>query len=248
MEEIHPGEDFKMSDHWFSRFKTRNCISLRRPTNTAERPSDTLQTSIQQFHRYIRQTATNKQRDLLGNQTGAVGPWDLNQIANMDQTPLEFCFNTKGATYSMTGEKTVWARTTGSGHDKRQCTVQLTVFADGEPRVKPLLIFKGTGQRIPVKETRQYDSRVVVKFQENAWCDEEIMVFWLRYMWNAQNKFLAERKSQLLVYDVHTAQTTEKVKRILDQECHTTLALVPPGATSKVQTLDVMLTASLKEV
>ena len=90
----------------------------------------------------------------------------------MDQTPLEFCFNTKGATYSTTGEKTVWARSTGSGHDKMQCTVQLTVFADGEPRMKPLLIFKGTGQRIPEKETRQYDSRVVVKFQENAWCDE----------------------------------------------------------------------------
>ena len=33
-----------------------------------------------------------------------------------------------------------------SGLDKRQCTVQLTVFADGEPRVKPLLIFKGLGE------------------------------------------------------------------------------------------------------
>ena len=36
--------------------------------------------------------------------------------------------------------------------DKRQCTVQLTVFADGEPRVKPLLIFKGTGARIALRE------------------------------------------------------------------------------------------------
>ncbi len=30
-----------------------------------------------------------------------------------------------------------------TGLEKRQCTVQLTIFADGEPRVKPLLIFKG---------------------------------------------------------------------------------------------------------
>ena len=35
---------------------------------------------------------------------------------------------------------------------KRQCTVQLTIFADGEPRVKPLIIFKGKGLRIPLRE------------------------------------------------------------------------------------------------
>jgi len=41
-------------------------------------------------------------------QDGIVGPWNLNDIANMDQTPKEFCFNTKGATYETKGEKTVW--------------------------------------------------------------------------------------------------------------------------------------------
>ena len=32
-----------------------------------------------------------------------------------------------------------------SGWDKRQATVQLTVFADGVARVRPLLIFRGLG-------------------------------------------------------------------------------------------------------
>ena len=77
---------------------------------------------------------------------------------------------------------------TPQGHDKRQCTEQLTILADGEPHITPLLIFKGTGQRIPDREKRQYDLRVVVKFKDNAWCEEEIMVFWLRNMWNRQNK------------------------------------------------------------
>lgn len=49
-------------------------------------------------------------------------------------------------------EKTVWCRTTGSGHNKRQCTVQLTIFADVEPRGKPFIILKGKGQRIPAKK------------------------------------------------------------------------------------------------
>ena len=46
------------------------------------------------------------------------------------------------------GECSVWVRGGASGLDKRQCTVQLTLFGDGEPRVKPLLIFRGKGKRI----------------------------------------------------------------------------------------------------
>ena len=111
--------------------------------------SETLRTSIQQFHRYLRRTATVKATELKGIQQGIVGPWELSDIANMDQTPQRFWFNTKGATYAEKGGKSVWTQTTGEGHDKSQCTVQPTMFADGEPCIKPLLIFKGTGQRTP---------------------------------------------------------------------------------------------------
>ena len=76
--------------------------------------------------------------------------------------------------------------------------MQLTIFADAEPRIKPLLIFKGTGQRIPDGEKRQYDPRVVVKFQENAWSNEEMMVFWLRNMWKKSNMF-GQPRDRLLI-------------------------------------------------
>ena len=69
----------------------------------------------------------------------------------MDQTLLPFCF-TDGSTYADTGNRTIWVRGGQSGLDKRQCTVQLTLFADGEPRVKPLLIFRGKGKRITFNE------------------------------------------------------------------------------------------------
>jgi len=52
---------------------------------------------------------------------------------------------------------------------------------------------------------------------------------------------------RLLIYDVHRAQTTEKVKTILTQECQTTLGLVPPGATIKVQPLDATFNAEFKK-
>ena len=41
-----------------------------------------------------------------------------------------------------------------SGLDKRQCTVQLTLFADGVPWVKPLVIFRGTGKHFTLRESK----------------------------------------------------------------------------------------------
>jgi hypothetical protein len=89
----------------------------------------------------------------------------------MDQTPVPFDFLGSG-TYEVRGSKTVWVKGTGSGLDKRQCTVQLTIFADGVPRIKPLVIFRGTGKRIKKSEKQRYDRRVHIAWQENAWCDE----------------------------------------------------------------------------
>ena len=99
----YPDADFKMSDHWFVRFKTRFDISLRRPTNVAQSHPETLRVNIQQFHRYIRRMAIKTKQDLADKQDGIIGPWNLSDIANMDQTPLEVCFNTKGATYETKG-------------------------------------------------------------------------------------------------------------------------------------------------
>ena len=47
-----------------------------------------------------------------------------------------------GHTYVDTGDKMVWVRGGASGLNKRQCTAQTTLFADGEPRVKQWLILK----------------------------------------------------------------------------------------------------------
>ena len=119
--------------------------------------------------------------------------------------------------------------------------MQLTIFADGKTRIKPLLIFRGTGKRIPLTEQLKYDKRVTVQFQPNAWCDEEAMERWIRTSWKPYVK-----EEILLVLDLHKAQKTDRIKHLL-RECHTTPVFVPAGCTSIVQPLDVSFNASFKK-
>ena len=62
-------------------------------------------------------------------------------------------------------------------------------------------------------------------------------------MWNIGNIFTKEKRSRLLVYDVHRGQTTGKVKSAL-QDGNTTICMVPPDTTSKIQPLDSELKAA----
>ena len=63
----------------------------------------------------------------------------------MDQTPISYEY-LEGRTYNKSRDKTVWLPGSRSARwDKRQGTIQLTAFADGEPYVKPLIFFRGLG-------------------------------------------------------------------------------------------------------
>jgi len=102
-----------------------------------------------------------------GDLVGPLGKFELKQSANVGQTPLPFTV-TYGTMYEDTGASSIWVRGGASGLDKRQCTVQLIIFADGESRVKPLIIFWGKGKQITFREKVHYDCRVHVAFQVNS--------------------------------------------------------------------------------
>ena len=90
-------------------------------------------------------------------------------IANMDQTPLPFVVD-DGRTYNQTGSKEILCASGSSGLEKRQCSVQLTIFAEGSvSRVRPLVIFRGKGLRIKAEKKRKWHKRMKVLFQKNAW-------------------------------------------------------------------------------
>ena len=62
----------------------------------------------------------------------------------MDQTPLLFVLD-EGRTYDTVDAKAIWVRSGQSSLDKRQCSVQLTIFGVGLCRLRPTIIFRGKG-------------------------------------------------------------------------------------------------------
>jgi hypothetical protein len=74
-----------------------------------------------------------------------------------------------------------------------------------------MIVFRGQGLRIPQKERDSYDRRVIVKFQPNAWVDEDMTLFWLNHLYKPT---CADGRRKLFVADVHRAQKTQKVYNV----------------------------------
>ena len=124
----------------------------------------------------------------------------------MDQTPLPFVMD-DNITYIKTCADEVWIASDQSGLKKRQCTVRLTIFTDGNA-LPSYLIFCGKGLRINPAEKKQWDRRVKVTLPPKAWCDEAIMKKWVEQDWNKNfHKPPALGSSCKILYaDVHRTQ------------------------------------------
>ena len=137
---------FKFSKSWFQGFQRRQHISLRKRTNQSQKQPEEFRVKIQSFHQFIRKVSEPHNKG-----SHDVGHFKLRNIANMDQTPMPFEIGTD-STYNTTGARTVWVKSLGSGLDKRQVTVQLTVQADGISYTSPMIVFRGKGLRITSKD------------------------------------------------------------------------------------------------
>ena len=153
-----------------------------------------------------------------------------------------------GKTYDKKGVKEVWAQSGQPCPDKRQVTVQLTIFADGVDRVRPTVIFRGKGLRISAKEKQSYDRRVKFMYQKKAWCDQEIMKEWIstKCANPFKNPIGHNSDGKILIADVHRAQQTDSVKVLLKKH-KTSLVNIPPGCTSRVQVDDVLINKPFKD-
>ena len=111
------------------RFCRRSGVSLQRKTHAAQTDPKQLTPAITKFHSKLLRVRRR-------------GVYQTKDIANMDQTPLPFVLD-DGKTYADKRSSEVWCVSGFSGLDKRQCSMQLTIFVDGVPRVRPLVVFRG---------------------------------------------------------------------------------------------------------
>ncbi|RPA92594.1 hypothetical protein L873DRAFT_1859885 [Choiromyces venosus 120613-1] len=150
-----PARLFVFSQGWFHRFLSRHCVVLRFVTNMAQSRPDSYKKDILSWLRFNRQ---NRILTPLISSPLQASPSPLslhyicndNQggipehcICNVDETPLPWEF-LAGQTYDIQGARTIWSKSTQSGSEKCQCTLFLCIFADGVPRVPPVLIFTAT--------------------------------------------------------------------------------------------------------
>ena len=216
---------FMVLKHWFRHFLARWDVSPLSTTNRAQEQPDRKTQLVLTFYRSIQEA----------------GQFPLSCIENMDWAPALFGLSS-GKTYADKDSRTVWCRSVGGSEmEKRQATVQLTICADGEPRVRPVMIFCGTGQRVSRQEKQQYDHRVTVVFQENAWCDEATFLFWACHMWRPD---VATRK--LLVLDGCRAPLAASARSTLNIDCKMTMVAIGGSLTSVLRPLGVFFSRPFK--
>ena len=102
---------------------------------------------------------------------------------NLDQSPLPFVVNVR-KTYDIVEEghghdHNTWISQPGSGLDKRQCSLQICIRAEGkQPPIG--IVFRGKGKRIRPDEKEAWHPDVHVFFQENAWVNTIVATDWVK--------------------------------------------------------------------
>lgn len=159
----------------------------------------------------------------------------LSQIGNADQTRVWFD-SPANCTVNAKSQKSVLVRTTGA--ERQRCTVMLCITADGR-KLPPYIIFKR--KDVP---NEKFPKGVVIRAQENGWMNNELVVDWLKTVWENRTGGLLAKKS-LLVLDSFRGHLTDKEKTELC-EAHTHLAVIPGGLTGMLQPLDVSVNRPFK--
>jgi hypothetical protein len=267
---------FRWSPGWYRGFRRRYHISLRCGTKRAQKAPEDLRPVIQSWLQYNRRMTVITVHSDCGKQRDAsvptVGRFKLSEIGNMDQSPLPFELQ-RGRTYAKTGEKTVLLKGQRSGWDKRQCTLQIIVFADGIARCKPLLMFKGkptTKDRRRLAEIKKYHPGVVVIFNNKAYANTSNLISWVKGQYSSATAYpLSDREPRLLCLDAfaphknkgrkevtkESAKAKEKrlqeeaeQQRLRDEfaKLNVTTSIIPGGCTGYVQVLDVSINKIIK--
>ena len=243
--EIYPDVNpniFRFSNGWFHGFLERHKITLRTITKKAQKVPQDYKILILNWLRFNwrnSQPRVSSFWDIALSHT--VGRYELSNICNLDKTPIPFEY-LEGKTYHTAGEKTIWVKESRSGWDKRQASLVLCVFADGVPRVPPMIIFRGTGQRLGAERAKYHDG-VLVEFNPTAYMNDQLFE---RYIQEHLIPVLGGHPT-LFALDLMGSHKTPAILDLLHSN-NITPSLIPGGCTGLVQPLDVSVNKPFKEL
>ena len=219
-------DSFKGSNSWFQRFKKRHGLALRRRTDKKKNSADEGREIIQKFHKNLRKSLKTHRR----RNKSSIHP-KYGKSYNVDQVPLPFVVD-QGAIYDTVGNKQVWVSKPSSGLDKRQATLQLCIRTEGDQNVKPALVFRGKGN-VSSAEKDNYDERVDVLFQQNAWMDEEVDM-----QWCSKTLFPGVGNSEQEKVIFVRFQQSKEFREACRNEINATVYMLLENHTDKIQPID----------
>ena len=159
-------------------------------------------------------------------------------VANMDQTPIPFCYNSN-STLAPKGAATIHMLAPG---EKDRCTFNAAITMGGG-KLKPMIIFKGQANgRIESREFPTFSTDAFWHAQKNAWCDERVMKSWVSKvlpLWKAECvQLMGPHVIPLLILDAYKCHMQAEVVTMI-QDLGIEILHIPGGCTYLCQPLDV---------
>ena len=125
------------SQKWYSRFLQRHRLSLQKPKRHQKIPLEEVHQAVYNFHSYIRRASR------WAPKRGPMGAFTPKDICNMDESPLNLFGDQSKLTVNDINTSNDIERCISN---KRFCSLILTVFAEDNSRIGPVLLFKGKGK------------------------------------------------------------------------------------------------------
>ena len=217
------------------RFLHRNGYVFRKPSHLGQILPQNYSDLFLAFQKKI--ISFRKKYDINDNEIG--------RLVNCDETPIYMEMVTD-KTIEIKGAKDIEVATFGG--EKVRISLILSCAADGT-KLAPILIFKAKNEgnlekslnKIPIVKS----GKIFCYCQPNAWCDNDIFIKWLKFIYLPYQNYVIKKKC-LLILDKAPSHCSEETIDFMNKN-EIKRIFIPGGLTRKLQPLDIAVNKPFKD-